>query len=211
MGDLDHLNATGEDLHRDLLGGDVLASSKIAELFFPLLETALNRKYRNLSDPHLVGQAVSDALLNYLTTPQKFDPTRGTLFTYLWIAAQSDLLNYMQAERRRTNRKADEKLVELPPARAVNEKEEQQDPETELLLAEEASRVQLAINEIISDKTDRKIIELMLDGVRDTAAFAEILLLRDKPLEEQASLVKRTKDRIKIALRRGLHAKGSKG
>jgi DNA-directed RNA polymerase specialized sigma24 family protein len=210
MADLDQLNATGEGLHRELLGGDPVASGKIAELFMPALIAGLDRKFHNLSDPHLVGRAVADALLNYLGRPQKFDPARGKLFTYLWIAAQSDLLNHLEGERRHASLKVDEKLVELRAVRAVNETEGEHDPETELLLAEEASLIQMEINDIISDESDRKAVELMLDGVRETAPFAEILGVVDKSPEEQALLVKRTKDRIKIALRRGLKPRKSK-
>jgi len=210
MGDLDQLNATGERLHRELLGGDALAFSKIAELFLPPLVGALSRKFHNLSDPHLPNHAVADALLTYLAAPQKFDPTRGKLFTYLWVAAHSDLLNHIEAERKHTSRKTNEKVVELRPVHAVNEKEGEQDPEKELLLAEQSSLIQLKINDIVSDESDRKVVELMLDGVRETAAYAEILAVSDKPSAEQKALVKRAKDRIKIALQRGLRPRESK-
>jgi RNA polymerase sigma-70 factor (ECF subfamily) len=210
MGDVDYLNATGEGLHRELLDGDPLASSKIAELFLGPLIAALNRKFHNLPDPHLVNHAVADALLNYLASPEKFDPRRGKLFTYLWVAAQSDLLNHIEGERKHASRKVDEKVVELRPGRPVNETEGGQDPETALLLAEEASLIQTKINEIISDESDRQVVGLMLDGVRDTAHFAKILGINEKSTEEQALLVKRNKDRIKVALQRGLKPRKSK-
>ena len=50
----------------------------------------------------------------------------------------------------------------------------------------------------------------MLDGVRETAAYAEILAVSDKPSAEQKAIVKRAKDRIKIALQRGLRPRESK-
>ncbi len=210
MGDLDHLNATGERLHRELLGGDALAFSKIADLFLPPLVAALSRKFHNLSDPHLAGHAVADALVTYLAAPEKFDPARGKLFTYLWVAAHSDLLNHIEAERKHTSRKVNEKVVELRPVHAVNETEGEQDPETELLLAEQASLIQMKINNIISDESDRQVVALMLDGVRETAPYAEILGVSDKPSADQKAVVKRTKDRIKIALQRGLKPRKSK-
>jgi RNA polymerase sigma-70 factor, ECF subfamily len=210
MGDLDNLNATGERLHWELLGGDAIAFSKIAELFLPPLVETLSRKFHNLSDPHLPNHAVADALLTYLAAPQKFDPARGKLFTYLWVAAHSDLLNHIEAERKHTSRKVNEKVVELRPVHAVNEMEGEQDPEAELLLAEQASLIQMKINTIISDESDRKIVALMLDGVRETTSYAEILGVSGSPPTEQKALVKRTKDRIKIALQRGLKPKKSK-
>ena len=71
-------------------------------------------------------------------------------------------------------------------------------------------RVKEEVNAIITDEGDRAIVALMLDGIRETRAYAEILALTDKPLEEQALLVKRTKDRIKVALRRGLKRRESR-
>ena len=204
MNDLDHVNETGAQFHQDLVNGDHLAPSKIAELFLPLLARALHRKFSNIADPHLVDIAVADALLNYLTNPQKFDHRRGKLFTYLWIASQGDLLNRLHQERKNTCRKVDEKVVELQSYATVNRIEAEEDPEAILLLSEESLHVKGEINAIITDEGDRAIIALMLDGVRETTAYAEILGLTDKPLEEQALLVKRTKDRIKVALRRGL-------
>ncbi len=204
MDDLDHVNETGARFHQELVNGDHLAPSKIAELFLPLLARALHRKFHNISDSHLVDIAVADALLSYLTNPQKFDPSRGKLFTYLWIASQGDLLNRLQQERKHTSRKLDEKVVELPSYATVNRIQAEEDPEAILLLSEETLRVKEEVNAIITDEGDRAIVALMLDGIRETATYAEILGLKDRPFEEQTLLVKRTKDRIKVALRRGL-------
>ncbi len=204
MDDLDHVNETGARFHQELVNGDHLAPSKIAELFLPLLARALHRKFHNISDSHLVDIAVADALLSYLTEPQKFDPGRGKLFTYLWIASQGDLLNRLQQERKHTSRKLDEKVVELPSYATVNRIQAEEDPEAILLLSEETLRVKEEVNAIITDEGDRAIVALMLDGIRETATYAEILGLKDRPFEEQTLLVKRTKDRIKVALRRGL-------
>lgn len=204
MDDLDHVNETGARFHQELVNGDHLAPSKIAEFFLPLLARALHRKFHNISDPHLVDIAVADALLSYLTDPQKFDPGRGKLFTYLWIASQGDLLNRLQQERKYTSRKVNENVVELQSYATVNRIEAEEGPEGILLLSEETLRVNEEVNAIITDEGDRAIVALMLDGIRETTAYAEILGLKDKPVEEQALLVKRTKDRIKVALRRGL-------
>jgi hypothetical protein len=204
MSDLDHVNETGARFHQDLLNGDRLAPSRIAELLLPRLARALHRKFNNISDPHLVDIAVADALLNYLTNPRKFDPRRGKLFTYLWIASQGDLLNRLEGERGHARRKVDEKDVELQSDATVNNIGADEGPETVLLLSEETSRIKQGVNEIITDERDRAIADLMLDGIRETRAYAEILGLTDKSHEEQALLVKRTKDRIKLALRRGL-------
>jgi RNA polymerase sigma-70 factor, ECF subfamily len=210
MNDLGHVNETGARFHQELVNGDHLAPSKIAELFLPLLSRALHRKFHNIPDPHLVDTAVADALLSYLTNPHKFDPRRGKLFTYLWITSQSDLLNRLRQERKHTSRAVGEKAVELQSYATVNGTDAEEGPEAILLLSEEALRVREEVNAIITNEGDRAIVALMLDGARETTAYAEILGLTDKPLEEQALLVKRTKDRIKVALRRGLERRKPK-
>lgn len=210
MHDLDQLNEIGAKLHQELIGGDELAPSKIAELFLSRLAEALRRKFHNISDPHFVDLAVADALLNYLSKPEKFDPTRGKLFTYLWIASQGDLLNRLHQERKHTSRTVTENVVEFEALAAVHGIEGENNPEANLLLSEEVLRVTEQVHEIITDKQDQEIAALMLDGVRETTAYSQILGVTTKSREEQALLVKRAKDRIKIALRRHLEHRGTR-
>jgi hypothetical protein len=42
----------------------------------------------------------------------------------------------------------------------------------------------------------------MMDGVRETAAYAAVLGLHHRPLHEQEKIVKRHKDRLKKMLQR---------
>jgi RNA polymerase sigma-70 factor, ECF subfamily len=204
MSNLDDINELGLQLHMQILAGDLLASSKIAELFLPLLSRGLHRKYHSLPDSQLAAAAAADAIMQYLANPPKFDPERGKLFSYLWMSAQGDLLNRIKQEKRIENRQVEEKVVEFRPLVAEKYITANQDPEVEMLRSEEAIIVEAKIKTILTAETDLKVVGLMLDGIRDTSAYAEVLSIADRPLEEQSLIVKRNKDRIKIALRRGL-------
>ena len=58
------------------------------------------------------------------------------------------------------------------------------------------------LSEIITDPQDFQVLVLMLEGVRETSAFAVVLGITDRPLTDQTKLVKQCKDRIKKAVQR---------
>ena len=65
------VRARGTALHRALLAGDETATSRIAELFLPLLVARLQREFAPRPDRHLLETAVHDALLSYFLHPQQ--------------------------------------------------------------------------------------------------------------------------------------------
>jgi DNA-directed RNA polymerase specialized sigma24 family protein len=187
-----------------LCTGDDVASSALAELFLPILTKGLNRKYPNLPDAAWVPTACADALMNYLTTPEKYAPERGKLFTYLWKSAEGDLLNLLAKERRRAAHEIHQQVVELRiPDREVSA-EQTMPPEIELeAFAETSPSVKRAMA-LLDSAEDREFVELMMNGVRATERFAVVLRISHLPSFEQAAIVKRNKDRIKKTIQRGL-------
>ena len=199
---LDEFAAT---LHQRLCNGDEVASSAIAELFLPVLTKGLNRKYSNLPDPSWVPTACADALMSYLTAPEKYSPERGKLLTYLWKSAEGDLLNLLAKERRRAGHEIRGQVVEFRPAEREVSTEPMMPPEVFLeSIAETSPSVHRAM-ELLNGPEDQRFLELMMSGVRATKDFAELLRISHLPASEQASVVKRNKDRIKKAIRRGLN------
>jgi hypothetical protein len=199
--DLDDLAAS---LHQRLCDGDEVASSALAELFLPVLTKGLGRKYPNLSDPSSVPTACADALMNYLTAPDKYSPTRGKLFTYLWKSAEGDLLNLLAKQRRRAVHEISEQVVEFRLADRELSAEPMMPPEVEFeSVAEISPSVQRAM-ELLDSQEDRRFVELMMSGVRSTEEFAKVLRISHVPSSEQATIVKRNKDRIKKVVQRGL-------
>jgi hypothetical protein len=56
---------------------------------------------------------------------------------------------------------------------------------------------------LLPDPTDQSLLELMMDGVRESAAYAAVMGLQGQPRDVQAREVKRAKDRIRARLKRG--------
>jgi hypothetical protein len=58
------------------------------------------------------------------------------------------------------------------------------------------------IRDILPEQKDQEFLLMMMDGVRESTAFAILLNIVDLPKEEQAKIIKRHKDRIKKTILR---------
>lgn len=190
------------ELHRLLLEGDRTASARIAERHWDRLIERLNARFPHV--PDLVEDAVSQAMTDYLLRPTIYDPNRSSLSGFLFMAAKADLLNLLEAEKRRLKHEvveldADDADVALDKPRAEYLADETTNPDR---LDLDQDELEARIQQVLPDPRDREILALMKDGERRTAAFAHILDITSLPLAEQRALVKRHKDRIKQRLRR---------
>jgi hypothetical protein len=195
MASQDDRNRLGELLRQRLLSGsDLTVTSEIAEAFqLPLIKT-LNSIFTNLPDPHLVTTAVNDALLDFFEHPTRFDPSRASLFTYLRWRAASYLRNSLSGRQYSLPK---DKVVELDDPRAVYKLESREvDAETSLISREFQAGVIEKLRRIFTDPVDLRVVALMIEGVRETSAYAEALGVADRPLDEQKRFVKQVKDRI---------------
>lgn len=188
-------------LHQRNLLRDPTASAEISEAFLPYVTGRLREAYPTLFDPHLVDTAAVDGLLDYLSRPEKYDPQLATLGKYLYMIARRDLLNLL-SKHKRWSAPGGKESVELD----AGEREYPLDGE---LTVEErafirASPLWAQLDHLITDPRERQALQLMLDGERDTASFADALGLAGQTAEEQAAAVKRCKDRLKKTLQRHL-------
>lgn len=195
------LKRLGEQLHQRMLAGpSVTVTSEIAEKFLPPLVRSLRWRFSQVTDPDLIDTAAEDALLYYLDQPVRFDPARSSLLTFLLLRARGYLLNSMGRSKASTSV---EKVVELDDPETVYKAEaENQSIESVLIEQETESGVMHQLSEIITDPIDFQVIMLMLEGVRDTKAFAEVMGIAHLPTAEQARLVKKSKDRLKKTVQR---------
>ena len=194
MSDKANLRESGEALHRRLLGGgDNRVTAEIAELFLPPLAQSLSRRFPRLPDPHQTESAAIDSLLAYLAQPEKFDPAKGSLLGYLHLDASRNLLNFLKSQKKSVELQVELAEYEVPAG-------EDENPETQLI--ERASPLVARVLATVSDPVDREMVALMMDGVRDTAAYAAALGVADRPAREQEQIVKRHKDRLKKKLQR---------
>jgi DNA-directed RNA polymerase specialized sigma24 family protein len=172
--------------------GDKSAASDLIRAYVDHLGGWLVAKYPH-TDPHFCQEAAHDALLELLRTPDRFDPSRGELGTYLRRAAQCDLLNRLRREGKHHRRRDPLDSVELP-APAGNE------PVT----VEEFPELAAVIRNFTPE--ERQVWELMFAGERDTAVFAQTLGWGEMPDEERRQQVYALKDRVKQKLRRAWRA-----
>jgi hypothetical protein len=189
------LKELGERLHRDLHNqASLTVTSRIAEVFLPELTLRLQRSFPNVGDRHLIASCAEDALLDYLGRPERFDPARGTLLTYLRLLARSRLLNELGRKD----------SVAVDPAETVYETASEADWDESARLGElEAERrIEEKLRLIITDPADREVLELMLEGVRETSAYAAVLGITDRTAAEQQRVVKQHKDRVRKRVQR---------
>lgn len=190
-----------ESLLRRLLDHDPVASAEFCERFLPLL-LAQKRAWAGgrTQDEHLIDAAAADALLAFVRQPERYDATKLSVLSYLKMAAGRDLQNALARERRHAIRRLPLEAVELAGADGNGVEHAPELPggvSSELLLRR--------LLEVLPDPRDRAAMSLRLDGVRETAAYAQIYELGHLVPQEQRRAVKRHKDRLeKKAKRLGL-------
>lgn len=195
------LKELGEHLHRLLLGqASPVITGRIAEIFLPELLRRLPRIFPTVTDQHLIASCAEDALLEYLERPEKFDPARGSLLTYLRLLARSRLLN----ELGRKTAAGRQEVVAVEEAETVYEVAGVAEWDEAVRLSEQETEQQIAAKllPIVTDQIDRRVLNLMLEGVRETGAYAAVLGITEQPMTEQQRIVKQHKDRIRKLVRR---------
>ena len=190
------------ELHNRLISGDVIVSAELAEFFMPLMIGRLNRGFQNIDDPHLIETSVVDALMDYLTKPNQYDPNRGNLFSYLILKAKSDLLNYLRQNKKDQSFLNLAEIVELEEDSSVYGVELIDDIDIETIVIDKLSPIWNRLLTIIPDEKDQEIVKLMMNGVRETEIYAEVIGIKNLPDEDQFRIVKQNKDRLKKVILR---------
>ncbi len=188
----------GERLHARLSAGDdPIVTHEITEAFLPYLLQSLRRRFTNLSDEDIFFNAATDALLSYFDQPANFVPERGSLPSWLKVCARNNLLDALKQQK---NRGDYEKPVELADLEAVYQTE----AEVEMALIERSDDelTWQRLRAVTNDPLDLQLIWLMMEGVRDTQPFAELLGIAATPIEVQRATVKQHKDRLKKMIQR---------
>jgi hypothetical protein len=190
-------------LHERLLGGDPVAPAELAEGLLPLLRARLAGWAATLDDPHLVPSAIGLVIARYLSDPGRFDPERAGLAGYLAMEVRGDVLNEFDSRRRRRQHEwPAAELVELEPHGRDSSVEEEAldavDPIGVSPAAVQAAR--LALGEL--DQVDRRMLEMMVEGLRSTTAYAAVLGISQLPVDVQRKAVKQHKDRLQKRLER---------
>jgi RNA polymerase sigma-70 factor, ECF subfamily len=196
----------GKSLHQRMVRGDPTAFAAIAESHMEWISKNLTKRYSTLYDQHLISSAVVDALYNYQGKPERYNPEKGSLAKYLLISADGDLRNLLARDKKKTYIPIDDD-VELSSENQEYRVESailvSEDNVEELVIAN-TSQVWDIIKEYLPAPMDQEICKLLMENIRTVDEFAKVLGLQDLPIQEQRSIVKRHKDRIKKVLLRNV-------
>jgi DNA-directed RNA polymerase specialized sigma24 family protein len=176
----------GKELHALMMQGDVTAPARIAEFFLPLIISRLKSKK---IDQEMVDTAVADALLSYFKNPAQYHPGKLTLGKFLLMSARGDLKNMLSRRTKEVERFGFTESVELGSSSSEQSNEKTNDKLPAML-------------NVLDKETDKQIVSLMAEGVRETAAYATVLGISNLPSQDQAKIVKRNKDRVIKLLQR---------
>ncbi|NVI97097.1 sigma-70 family RNA polymerase sigma factor [Myxococcus sp. AM009] len=172
-------------LHARILQRESVATAEaFAALADPIIGAVKRARGCTYEDAR---DATIDVLLDYFEAPERFDPQRGRLFSYLTQSAKNTVTDWQRSATRRQMR--EEKfgaLVELPGW----------SPKVSLEQSAEVKRIVERIEKSDLCRVDRAFLGLVLQGERSTQEFAEVLGLGALPAADIQREVKRNRDRI---------------
>lgn len=199
------------EIHKLIIQKNELALLKLYDTYGETIIDKLKKLYSNTSntDHSIIIEAVNEALWGYYNNPNTFNPELNTLHRFLEIAAERDLINLLTKEKRYHSQKINiSKNVEFDNKTGNSSLAGNYNPENQLIQNELSERINLLLQQHLSNETDIEIAKLILQKERSNTLFAEILNLTHLPLENQTKIVKKNKDRIKkIIERKGLSNK----
>lgn len=133
----------------------------------------------------VISDACSDAILDYIARPHRFDITRGIpLDRFLQYAAARNMFNYLKAETRRRTRET------------RYAQECSLDSLSHTVGPGEREQTRREILALVNNASERAALQDWLDGERDSARLAITLGLSHLTPMQQQREVKRFKDRV---------------
>jgi len=196
-----------KEIHQRLLAADPTAPEELARKYLPVIERHVAARAHNhgIHDQALIYDATVDAVFGYIRHPEKFDPSKSGLLGYLKRAAERDLINVVQQDRRR--RRGEELLEDVEVSILARNKSSDIERVTRNSEDETISRIQEErdMAEILLGQTDQDgtLLRLIANGERSTSKFAAVLGIANLSGSEQRRIVKQHKDRLKVRLKRG--------
>ncbi len=187
------------DFHQRILArDDPIAFAALADwLYNPLVQDVRKRAGLN-ADPVLVEEAVGEALLVYHDAPERYDPSRASLRSYLAMAAYRDFQN----ARAKEDRLAEHQISIFDPAFHEGDRVGSQETVEAIEHELQVEELWKLIDEIFPDPTERRIVTLILNKVRSPEPYAQALGLGDLPNDERLRQIRLVKYRITRRLHR---------
>lgn len=186
----DRLNA----IHERLIAGRPTATLELLEEAHGPLVGFLRRRFPQMTRDEAHDHAV-DTVLKHIDHPDGFDRSKSSLWTYLCMVVQQDIKDVLSNERKRTRAKEKQQYsIEQWGVQANN-------PNEAFENARDAKKIMgLHGTAIAKNETDKRILDLFLEGEKQVAVYAEAMELA--PGADHAAAVKRALDRIKARLKK---------
>jgi len=193
------------DIHQRLLSGDPTASLDAADLLLDPLVKRMRGKWAGQNYIEACHDAAVEVIVVYLEAPDRYDPRRSALLTWLTMQAHGDLVNDYKSPQKKFERNwvVESALSRDDPDADTTVRLGDQTPWLDAVPSLDVSSVLAAVRDAFPEERDRRLIWLTcVDGVHSTDDAADILDLMGLPLEERTAAVKRHKDRVMRRLRR---------
>ena len=195
------MKATAKEklFHQRLLGReDPVAFAELAEACYADVVRKTRARAGSAAEPALIEEAVGTAFLDYYNHLERYNPELSSLCDYLVMAAYRDFQNVQQRENRRSRWQ----VLHSDMAHIADDNAATVDDAEQSINRLHAAEVWSHVNAVFTDPVEREVLALIIEGVRDTSAYATILGISQLSEDEQMQYVNRVKNRIKKRLRR---------
>jgi len=184
--------------HDRFLRGDESASSELVNHLLEPVSLRLADRWPGI-DRAIINDAVEDALMSYLRHASYYNPAKARLDTFIAFVATRDLLNAIRKGARR--RRADESLA-TNLAHMSTLHVEGHGP------APSAFDPVAALRQLTTNWSPKEQMFMCarLEGEHRTSKLAAILGLEEASATKQRIAVKQMTDRLRLRLRRLVHA-----
>ncbi|MER8627348.1 sigma factor [Mesorhizobium sp. M1143] len=184
-----------DEIHKRLLEGSRTASRDLFVAATGPLTGFIVNEFPKLSEDER-HDLVVDAILEHLQAPSKYDPSQGSLWSYLCMIAKRNAIDLVRISQRRA-KLLDQKIesdVEFWAARAKYMYDGEDAIDARHIMNLHGHR--LATNDV-----EAKILELMLTEEKSTGAYATALGI-DPNEPDTERIVKQSKDRLLLRMKR---------
>lgn len=148
-------------------------------------------------DEQILQSCVCDSLIEFAGHPERYQPEKSALRTYLILDIKRNILNAIDKDRRRKK-----KIVELS-SKHGNNKEDDETPDEDINTAFLKHRVEEYFKSVFNDALDQRLAwMIMIEKKRQTSTYIDLLNIQQLSGAAQKDEVKKNKDRISAQLRR---------
>ena len=209
--DVSTADPKGFDLHARLVAGDRLAIQDVWFYYNDLVRAGLRKLMK--PSPHnddIANEYAQLAIVRLIERPDRFDPTKNkSLFGYLRMDVEGDVLNYLNSSRYRTWIDS----IDRPVSGSVDDVGDQtiggniaaDDPmPDEIVVAREGDETVTMIRQkVVATRDEGIVFDLQyVHAERSTDVFATALGIAHLPARQQVSEIQKIKDRLAKRLRR---------